>query len=213
MSFTLIQQATPRLHRSELAVPGSNPSLFEKAAKAPSRHHLSRPGRRRRPRRQGAGAQEHHPGPQRSRLGHQDHDDPHQRPRHPLRLSRRGGCGGELPAPRHDPDPQDRRAAGRLRHRHAGHPDRAVQEAREEDRLRGADRDGARHGQCRGDRAGLEAPRGDELRRRRLRGLDPRPHRRHRRPAPGLRRAHRQGRRRQARLITGTTPGTMRCRA
>jgi len=34
MSFTLIQQATPRLHRSELAVPGSNPSLFEKAAKA-----------------------------------------------------------------------------------------------------------------------------------------------------------------------------------
>ena len=33
MSFTLIQQATPRLHRSELAVPGSNPSLFEKGAK------------------------------------------------------------------------------------------------------------------------------------------------------------------------------------
>ena len=33
MSFTLIEQATPRLHRSELAVPGSNPSLFEKAAK------------------------------------------------------------------------------------------------------------------------------------------------------------------------------------
>jgi malyl-CoA/(S)-citramalyl-CoA lyase len=33
MSFTQIQQATPRLHRSELAVPGSNPSLFEKAAK------------------------------------------------------------------------------------------------------------------------------------------------------------------------------------
>ena len=33
MSFTMIQQATPRLHRSELAVPGSNPSLFDKAAK------------------------------------------------------------------------------------------------------------------------------------------------------------------------------------
>jgi malyl-CoA/(S)-citramalyl-CoA lyase len=32
MSFTVIEQATPRLHRSELAVPGSNPSLFEKAA-------------------------------------------------------------------------------------------------------------------------------------------------------------------------------------
>ena len=33
MSFTPVHQATPRLHRSELAVPGSNRSLFEKAAK------------------------------------------------------------------------------------------------------------------------------------------------------------------------------------
>jgi malyl-CoA/(S)-citramalyl-CoA lyase len=32
MSFTTIEQATPRLHRSELAVPGSNPGLFEKAS-------------------------------------------------------------------------------------------------------------------------------------------------------------------------------------
>src|SRR5579863_2518693 len=34
MSFTLIEQARPRLHRSELAVPGSNPGLFDKAAKS-----------------------------------------------------------------------------------------------------------------------------------------------------------------------------------
>ena len=34
MSFTVIEQATPRLHRSELAVPGSNPSMFEKAARS-----------------------------------------------------------------------------------------------------------------------------------------------------------------------------------
>ncbi len=34
MSFTIIDQATPRLHRSELAVPGSNPGMFEKAAKS-----------------------------------------------------------------------------------------------------------------------------------------------------------------------------------
>ncbi|HUD26670.1 MAG TPA: CoA ester lyase [Burkholderiaceae bacterium] len=34
MSFTLIEQATPRLHRSELAVPGSNTALFEKAARS-----------------------------------------------------------------------------------------------------------------------------------------------------------------------------------
>ena len=33
MSFTLIEQAVPRLHRSELAVPGSNPGIFDKAAK------------------------------------------------------------------------------------------------------------------------------------------------------------------------------------
>jgi len=33
VSFTIIEQATPRLHRSELAVPGSNPGMFEKAAK------------------------------------------------------------------------------------------------------------------------------------------------------------------------------------
>jgi malyl-CoA/(S)-citramalyl-CoA lyase len=30
----VIEQATPRLHRSELAVPGSNPGMFEKAAKS-----------------------------------------------------------------------------------------------------------------------------------------------------------------------------------
>jgi malyl-CoA/(S)-citramalyl-CoA lyase len=32
MSFTIVDQATPRLNRSELAVPGSRPELFEKAA-------------------------------------------------------------------------------------------------------------------------------------------------------------------------------------
>jgi malyl-CoA/(S)-citramalyl-CoA lyase len=34
MSATIIEQATPRLQRSELAVPGSNPAFFEKAAKS-----------------------------------------------------------------------------------------------------------------------------------------------------------------------------------
>lgn len=32
MSATIFEQATPRLHRTELAVPGSNPKFFEKAA-------------------------------------------------------------------------------------------------------------------------------------------------------------------------------------
>ena len=34
MSFKIVEQATPRLNRSELAVPGSNPKLFEKAARS-----------------------------------------------------------------------------------------------------------------------------------------------------------------------------------
>src|SRR5919199_2671324 len=33
MSFTTVEQAAPRLNRSELAVPGSSPQFFEKAAK------------------------------------------------------------------------------------------------------------------------------------------------------------------------------------
>ncbi|WP_372002394.1 CoA ester lyase [Tistrella mobilis] len=36
MSFTIVKEATPRLNRSELAVPGSSPKFFEKAAKGPS---------------------------------------------------------------------------------------------------------------------------------------------------------------------------------
>ena len=34
MSFTIVEQAHARLNRSELAVPGSNTALFEKAAKS-----------------------------------------------------------------------------------------------------------------------------------------------------------------------------------
>jgi malyl-CoA/(S)-citramalyl-CoA lyase len=34
MSFTIVEQRTPRLQRSELAVPGSSPQLFEKAARS-----------------------------------------------------------------------------------------------------------------------------------------------------------------------------------
>lgn len=34
MSFTTIEQAQPRLHRSELAVPGTDPALFTKAAQS-----------------------------------------------------------------------------------------------------------------------------------------------------------------------------------
>jgi len=36
MSFTTVEEAVARLNRSELAVPGSRPELFEKAAKSPT---------------------------------------------------------------------------------------------------------------------------------------------------------------------------------
>jgi malyl-CoA/(S)-citramalyl-CoA lyase len=34
LSFTVVEPSTPRLHRSELAVPGSSPQFFEKAARS-----------------------------------------------------------------------------------------------------------------------------------------------------------------------------------
>ena len=36
MSFTIVEQCTPRLNRSELAVPGSNPRFLEKATQSPA---------------------------------------------------------------------------------------------------------------------------------------------------------------------------------
>ena len=51
---------------------------------------------------------------------------------------------------------------------------------------RGADRDAARHGQRRSDRRRRRPARGDALRRRRLRRLQQGAHRRHRRPQPRL---------------------------
>ncbi len=36
MSFTVIEQCTARLNRSELAVPGSNTTFLEKAAQSPA---------------------------------------------------------------------------------------------------------------------------------------------------------------------------------
>ena len=62
MSFTIVEQAPPRLNRSELAVPGSSPQLFEKAAQLRRRRDLPRPRGRGGARPEGAGAQEHHPG-------------------------------------------------------------------------------------------------------------------------------------------------------
>ena len=109
MSFTTVAQATPRLHRSELAVPGSNPALFAKAAQskadiifldcedavAPDDKEQARSNII-----QGLNEID---------WGQQDDDGAHQRPRHPLHVPRRGGYRRGLPAARHDTDPESRR--------------------------------------------------------------------------------------------------------
>ena len=43
MSFKIVEPAPARLNRSELAVPGSSPKLFEKAAQLGRRRHFPRP--------------------------------------------------------------------------------------------------------------------------------------------------------------------------
>ena len=113
---------------------------------------------------------------------------------------------------RHDPDPQGGNAGRRAVRGHAARPDRGRPRARA-DQPAHPDRDGAGHGQRRGDRADLpRAAGGDGVRRRRLRRLDPGPHHQHRRRQPRLLGAHRRRRRRLPRSATGATSGTSRCR-
>ncbi len=89
MSFTIIEQATPRLHRSELAVPGSNPGLFEKAAASAADivfldvEDAVAPDDKEQARKNIIA------GPQRDQLGRKDHDGAHQWSRHALHVSRR----------------------------------------------------------------------------------------------------------------------------
>ena len=84
MSFTMIEQATPRLHRSELAVPGSNPGCSRRRRKSAADiifldlEDAVAPDDKEQARKNIIA------GPQRHRLGHEDHDDPHQRSRYPL---------------------------------------------------------------------------------------------------------------------------------
>ena len=82
------------------------------------------------------------------------------------------------------------------------------------DRHLGADRDRPRDGERRGDRRRLPgADGGADLRRGRLRRVDAEPHGVDRRLGPGLRGAHRPERRRPSASATGATSGTTRWRA
>ena len=191
MSHTRYEPARPRLQRSELAVPGSQPQLFAQGARQRGGLRLPRSRGRRR-----AGATRSRPGSNVIaallehdwRAARQDDLRADQRDRHPLHVPRRGG----------------RRRAGRPPAGHGARSPRSgvpadvylvdalltqIEEAqghRAPDRDRGADRDRARHGQRRGDRAVEPAARGDALRRRRLRGELPRAHGEHRRAQPRL---------------------------
>ena len=153
MSFTLIQQATPRLHRSELAVPGSNPSLFEKAAKGEADiifldlEDAVAPDDKEQARKniiQGLNELDWGSKTMMIRINGLD-----------THYAYRDVVDVVENCPRLDMIliPKTGVPAGRLRHRHAGHADRAIQEARQADRLRASDRDRARHGQCRAHRA------------------------------------------------------------
>ena len=95
MSFTLIEQATPRLHRSELAVPGRNPALFEKAAASAADiifldlEDAVAPDDKPQARKNVVA------GAERGRLGPQDDGGAHQRPRHALHVPRCRRSGRE----------------------------------------------------------------------------------------------------------------------
>ncbi len=193
MSFTVIEQATPRLTRSELAVPGSTPALFEKAARSAADVVF---------------------------LDLEDAvapDDKDQARRNVIAALNDIDWGGKILSvrvngldthymyrdvidivencPRLDmlliPKigvPADVYALDML----VTQIEQAAQ-AGEKNRLRDPDRDRAGACQCRGHRAIEPAPGGDVLRRRRFCGLDARAHHGDRRPQPRLRCVERQG--------------------
>ncbi len=93
MSFHPIDQATARLNRSELAIPGSQPQMFEKAAKSDvdviflDLEDAIAPDEKEQARKNIIKA------PKRDRLGHQNHVRANQRIGHTLHVSRCGRCG------------------------------------------------------------------------------------------------------------------------
>ncbi len=91
MSHTLHPMRTPRLQRSELAVPGSNTTFIDKAVGSARRLRLPRPGGRGRAAGEGAGPQERGRRTERHRLGRQGQDGvgADQRAGHALHVPRR----------------------------------------------------------------------------------------------------------------------------
>ena len=181
MSFTLIEQATSRLHRSELAVPGSAPGMFEKAAASKADvvfldlEDAVAPDDKEQARKNIIqGLNDINWGKKTMTLrinGLDTHycyrdvvDVLENCPRLDVVLIPKVGV------------PADVYAIDMMITQIEQYKKRTKKIGIED-----ADRDRARHGQCRGHRAVVEAAGGHVLRRRRLRRLDPRPHDRHRR--------------------------------
>ena len=195
-----------RLHRSELAVPGTNVRAMEKAptlgadlvfldledAVAPDDKEQARANVI-----EALGGQ---------RLVHDGGERAHQRARHPLVLPRRRRCRrGPRQRARHRARAEGGVGLRRRVRRDPVGSDRAAQRVgARPDRHPHPDRDREGHGQRRDDRACASGPtRGDGLRRRRLRGQRAGADDEHRRRQPGLRGAHRCRRRRCPRLPLG----------
>ncbi len=203
MSFTIIEQATPRLHRSELAVPGSNPGLFEKAAQSAADiifldvEDAVAPDDKEQARKNIiAGLNDIDWGTKTMMVrinGLDTHymyrdvvDIVEACPRLDMILIPKAGVAADVYA-------VDMLVT-------------QIEAAKKREKRIGfevLDRDRARHGQCRGDRAIEQAARGDVLRRRGLCRLDAGAHHGDWRRQRGLWRAHRQGRRRQPGLLLG----------
>ena len=213
MSFTSIEPATSRLHRSELAVPGSNTALFEKASKSPADivfldvEDAVAPDEKAQARKNIIQALNEIDWGWKTMMMRINGLDTHYMyrdvvdvveacPRLDMILIPKVGVAADVYAV----DmlvTQIETAKRRTKHH----------------RVRSAHRDRARHGERRDHRPIEQAPRGDVLRRRGLCRLDACAHDGDRRGQQGLGRAHGQGCGRQAASITGPIPGTPHKRA
>ncbi len=177
MSFFTVEPAPARLNRSELAVPGSQPQLFEKAAKSAADvifldlEDAVAPDDKEKARKNVIAAVGDIDWGRKNSLG------PDQRPRHPLHVPRRRRPARTvLRTPRPHHDPQGWHRGRRLRHRYALYTDRIRQGPQEEGRLRDDHRDRARHAECPRHRRRLQAQRIAPLWRSRLCRLHQGPH-------------------------------------
>ena len=204
MSFTIVEQCQPRLNRSELAVPGSSPQLFEKAAELRRRRHLPRPRGRGRTRSEGR---------RRARTSSRRSNDSTGAPR-PLSVRINGldthymyrdvvdvleQAGDRLDLIM---IPKVGTAADVYAVDMLVTQVEAAKGRKKRHRLRADHRDRARHGQHPRDRH-VSSKRNEfaAFRRRRLCRQHAGAHHRHRRRQPGLCRADRQGRGRQPRDV------------